>query len=254
MQYVSPIHKKSEEIDKVNYRPVSLLTALPKVFERAMFDQMYEAFRCKLSHNLSGYLRGHPCCSALLKMTEDWRASLDRREPVTAVAVDLSKAFDSVFHSLLLTKLTAYGFSGRALQLMTACLCERKQRAKLDNTYSQWGTVTTGIPQGSLLGPLLFNIYMNDLNYFKEGTSLRLYAYDTTAYASDTSAVVLEYIINSDLQVVCTWLQHNYLQINATKTQAMDLTNRFHVAVRLFSNRSQMMSKCDKNQNVAHEA
>ena len=128
---LTPIHKKSEETDKANYRPVSLLTALSKVFERVMFDQMYEAFRCKLSHNLSGYLRGHSCCSALLKMTEDWRAS--RREAVAAVAVDLSKAFDSVCHSLL-AKLTAYGFSGRALQLMTAYLRERKQRDKLDNS------------------------------------------------------------------------------------------------------------------------
>ena len=154
-------------------------------------------------------------------MTEDWRASLDRREAVAAVAVDLSKAFDSVCHSLLLATLTASGFSGRALQRMTAYPCERKQRVKLDNTYSQRRTVTTGVPQGSLVGPLLFNIYMNDLNYFIEGTSLRLYADDTTAYASDKSPVVLEYIINSDLQVVCTWLQQNYLQINATKTQAM---------------------------------
>ena len=79
-----------------------------------------------------------------------------------------------------------------ALQLMTAYLRERKQRVKLDNTYSHWRTVTTGVPQGSLLGPLLFNIYMNDLNYFIEGTSLRLYADDTTAYASDKSPVVLE--------------------------------------------------------------
>ena len=92
---------------------------------------------------------------------------------------------------------------------------------RMHTTYSQWRTVRTGVPQGSLLGPLLFNIYMNDLNYFIKGTSLRLYADDTTAYASDPSPVVLEYIINSDLQVVCTWLQHNNLQINATKTQAM---------------------------------
>ena len=87
---------KSEETDKADYRPVSLLTTLSKLFEKVMFDRMYKTFQCKLCHNLSGYLRGHSCCSALLKMTEDWRASLDRREAVAAVAMDLSKAFDSV--------------------------------------------------------------------------------------------------------------------------------------------------------------
>ena len=105
---------------------------------------------------------------------------------------------------------------------MTAYLCERKQRVKLDNTFAQWRTVRTGVPQGNLLhvGPhMVFKIYTNDLNYFIEGTSLGLYADDTTAYASDTSPVTLEYIVKSDLQVECTWLQHNYF--NPTKTQAM---------------------------------
>ena len=81
--------------------------------------------------------------------------------------------------------------------------------------------VRSGVPQGSLLGPLLFNIYMNDLNHFVQVSSLRLYADDTTAYASDTSPLVLEYIINSDLQSVCKWFQNKYLNINTTKTQAM---------------------------------
>ena len=81
--------------------------------------------------------------------------------------------------------------------------------------------VRSGVPQGSLLGPLLFNIYMNDLNHFVQGSSLRLYADDTTAYASDTSPLVLEYIINSDLQSVCKWFENIYLNINTTKTQAM---------------------------------
>ena len=168
--------------------------------------------------SLSGYLRGHSCCTALLKMTEDWRESLDKREAVVAVAVDLSKA---VCHSLLLAKLKAFGFSERALKLMTSYLCDRKQRVKLDGVYSRWRTVKTGVPQGSLLGPLLFNLYMNDLNYFVKDTSLRLYADDTTGYASDTSPAILEYVINSDLKIVTNWLQHNYLQINAKKTQAM---------------------------------
>ena len=218
---VSPIYKKSDETDKANYRPVSVLTALSKVYERVMFDQLYGPICYILSPNLSGYLKGHSCCTAVLKMVEDWRLSLNNREGVAAVAVDLSKAFDSVCHSLLLAKLKAYGLSDEAISLMSSYLRGRKQRVKLDNVYSQWRSVNTGLPQGSLLGPLLFNVYMNDLNYFVKDTSLRLYADDTTAYASDASPLVLEYLINSDLEIVSNWFQQNYLRVNVSKTQAM---------------------------------
>ena len=176
-----------------------------------MFDQIYEAFYWRLSPNLSGYLKGHSCCTALLKMTEDWRACLDRRETVAVVAVDLSKAFHSVCHPLLLAKLKAYGFTDDALELMTAYLLGRRQRVKLDGAYSQWRTIRSGVPQGSLLGPLLFNMYLNDLNYFVANTSLRLYADDTTEYASDASPIVLQSVLNSDLSVLSRWFARNYL-------------------------------------------
>ena len=90
---VSPIYKKSDETDKANYRPLSVLTTLSKVYERVMFDQLYGPVCYILSPNLSGYLKGHPCCTALLKMVEDWRLSLINRDGVAAVAVDLSKGF-----------------------------------------------------------------------------------------------------------------------------------------------------------------
>ena len=154
-------------------------------------------------------------------MVEDWRLSLNNREGMAAVAVDLSKAFDSVCHSLLLAKLKAYGLSDGAISLMSFYFRGRKQRVKLDNVYSQWRSVNTGPPQGSLLDPLLFNVYMNDLNYFVKDTSLRPYADDTTAYASDASPLVLEYLINSDLQIVSNWFQQNYSCVNVSKTQAM---------------------------------
>ena len=219
---VSPIYKKSDETDKANYRPVSVSTALSKVYERVMFDQLYGPVCSILSPNLSGYLKGHSCCTALLKMVEDWRVSLNNREGVAAVAVDLSKAFDSVCHLLLLAKLKAYGLSDGAISLMSFYLRGRKQRVKLNNVYSQWRSVNTGLPQGSLLGPLLFNVYMNDLNYFVRDTSLRLYyADDMTAYASDVSHLVLEYLINFDLEIVSNWFQQNYLCVNVGKTQAM---------------------------------
>ena len=140
---------------------------------------------------------------------------------MAAVAVVLSKAFDSVCHSLLLAKLKAYWLSDGAISLMSSYLRGRKQRGKLDNVYSQWRSVNTGLPQISLLGPLLFNVYMNDLNYFLRDTSLRLYADDTTTYCSDVSPLVLEYLTNSDLEIVSNWFQENYLRVNVSKIQAM---------------------------------
>ena len=113
---LTPVFKKVEDTCKGNYHPVSILTALSKVYEKVMYDQMYAAFYCHLSFNLSGFLKNHSCCTALLKMTEDWRRSLDNREVVAAVAVDLSKAFDSINHNLLLAKLKAYGFSASAFR------------------------------------------------------------------------------------------------------------------------------------------
>ena len=121
----------------------------------------------------------------------------------------------------MLAKLKAYGFTDDALELMTAYLLGRRQRVKLDGAYSQWRTIRSGVPQGSLLGPLLFNMYVNDLNYFVANTSLRLYAYDTTENASDASPIVLQSVLNSDLSVLSRWFASNYLKINAAKTQAV---------------------------------
>ena len=143
-----------------------------------------------------------------------------RRLEVATLAVELSKAFDSVCHGLLLAKSRAYGFTDQALELMSNYLKDRRQRVKLDGIYSDWKPLKVGVPQGSLLGPLRFNIYINDLNLQATNSSLRLYADDTTEYASDASPPVLEFIINSDLHILSTWLRQNYLQINASKTQA----------------------------------
>ena len=140
---------------------------------------------------------------------------------MAAVAVDLSKAFDSVCYSLLLAKLKAYGLSDGAISLMSSYLRGRKQRVKLANVYSQWRSVNTGLPQGSLLGLQLFNVYMNDLNYFVRDTSLRLYADDTTAYSSDVSPLILDYFINFDLEITSNWFQQNYLRVNVSEAQAM---------------------------------
>jgi len=200
---------------------VSILLALSKIYEKVIADQMYSAFSVSLLPNLSGYLKGHSCCTALLKMVEDWRLSHDNREAVATIAVDLSKAFDSVCHALQLAKLRAYCFTDQVLEFMENYPRDRRQRFKIDGVYSRWKTVKVGVPQGFLLGLWFFNIYINDLNFLVTNTSLRLYAEDATEYASDVSPPLLEYIINSDLHLLSTWFRQNYLELNVFKTQVM---------------------------------
>ena len=149
---LTPAFKKDEDTRKENYRPVSVLTALSKVYKKVMYHQLYNTFCRHLSQNLSGFLKNHSCCTALLKMTEDWRRSLDNRESAMAVAVDLSKAFDSINHNLLLAKWKAYGLSQSAMSLMSSYLLGRKQRICLHGVCSSYSELSARLPQGSLIG------------------------------------------------------------------------------------------------------
>ena len=152
-------------------------------------------------------------------MTEGWRNSIDNKEAVAAVAVD----FDAINHSLLLAKLKAYGFSPHALELMSNYLLGRQQCVRLEGVCSNFTTVKSGVPQGSLLWPLLFNIFINDFNFCVPKVSLRLYADDMTAYLSDVSPTILEFTFNKDLQTLWSWFESNRLTVNSTKTQAVSV-------------------------------
>ena len=138
-----------------------------------------------------------------------------------AVAVDLSKVFDSINHNLLFAKWKADGLSQSTMSLMSSYLLGRKQGVCLYGVCSSYSEAT--LPQGSLLGLLLFNIFINDLNYAVPNVSLRLYADDTTLYASDVSPIALQFIVNRGLSRLSEWFNANYWLVNNAKTQALPI-------------------------------
>ena len=222
---MSPLYKKDNPADKVNYRLVSVLTCFSKIFERVLHDQMLDFAKLILGDSLSGFLKGHSFATALLKMTDDFRASLDNKDHCIATAVDLSKAFDSISHSLLSSKLKAYGFTVNAVNLIHSYLCDTLQRVKIGNTYSHWKTIQHGVPQGSILGPLLFNLFINDLTYSVDDAKIRLWLYadDTSLYLSQPNQDVLETRSQSKFYVLQSWFKCNYSSINESKNKVLPL-------------------------------
>ena len=210
---VIPVYKKKDPLDKANYRPVSILPALSKIFERILADQMMEFF--------SAFRKGISCQSILLKMMEDWRKALDDRKYVGAVLMDLSKAFDCMPHNLLLAKLQAYGLSNEAITLMRSYLTGRRQRVKIGSTTSSWLEVKKGVPQGSILGPLLFNVFINDFFYVIDGCNIYNYADDNTLSVTHSNQTVLATMLQGKAEEAIDWFSNNAMAANPDKFQAI---------------------------------
>ena len=139
--------------------------------------------------------------------------------------MDLSKAFDTLNHDLLIAKLGAYGFETDALRYMKSYLKNRKQRVRVNKTFSEWERITTGVPQGSILGPLLFNIFLNDLFLFVSNASLSNYADDNTLYTFGDNLKKNKDNLRSSFDTVHQWFYENYMVLNAGKCHFMCLGN-----------------------------
>ena len=175
---ITPIFKKEDSISQENYRPVNILPQLLNVFERILYKQIDSFMKSKFSPYLCRFRKNHNEQYSLLKMIENWKKQLDNGKKLGVILTDLSKAFDTINHSLLLAKLKAYGFFNQALRLLQSYLCNRFQRSIINDSFSSWNEVITGVPQGSILDPLLFNIFLNDIFLFISKCQLCNYASD----------------------------------------------------------------------------
>ena len=165
---------------KSNYRPVSLLPIPSKIFEKVLSSQLSVYFDKIFDDFLCAFRKGHGCQTTLLRLLEDLKYALDNNEFIAAILMDLSKAFDCLPHSILLCKLSSYGLTENAIKLMESYISDRKQQFQIGNVVSSWTEIKKGVPQGSVLGPLLFNVFINDIFYFIKNCDLYNYADDNT--------------------------------------------------------------------------
>ena len=208
---------KKDRTDIGNYRPISVLPYASKLYERLMKNQIQNSMKDILHPNLCGYREGFSVQHALISMLEKWKKSLDNKGYAGAVLMDLSKAFDCVNHELLLAKLSAYGFSRDALVTIKDYLTNRWQRTKSNTAFSDWSELKVGVPQGSVLGPILFNIYLNDLLWTIEESDVCNFADDTTLHAIDKDLRNLQKKLEISSNVAIKWFKLNYMKLNSDK-------------------------------------
>jgi len=222
---VKPIYKKGDPMSKENYRPISILTAFNKIFECAFCSRLISFFyNCNLLNNSQhGYLKGRSVETAVCDYVEQIVKGIDSKLVSLGIFLDLSKAYDSIDHDILLQKLNLYGIRGVNLSLIKSYLSDRYQKVELnyhgDTFSSAFMKITTGIPQGSIAGPLLFVIYVNDIvDIVTENQKIVNYADDTSLLVSGKS--LNSVIENSEtlLKNINEWMLGNHLFINKEKT------------------------------------
>ena len=219
---VVPIYKKGDRRLPASYRPVSL-TAVPcKVLESIIRDALLQHFTDNglLDGAQHGFLPARSCSTQLLETIEDWSAAIEDGDPLDVAYLDFAKAFDSVPHARLIGKLQSYGVRGKLLRWIEAFLVGRRQRVQVQGAKSDWVPVTSGIPQGSVLGPTLFTIYVNDLPR-EVSSCIKLFADDTKIYCRlrrDSDS-----LLHTDLEALAKWSEEWLLPFNTSKCKIMHL-------------------------------
>ena len=225
--HVTPIFKKGDKSNCTNYRPISLLSCVGKVLETIVQRHVLEYLTTYdlITHSQSGFLPSHSTVYQLLTLYDDICSALDKGIITQAIFFDISKAFDKVWHRGLLKKLQAIGIRGNILAWFKSYLIDRKQATVIKNCISNYQTVRAGVPQGSVLGPTLFLIYINDIVSNIESI-IKLFADDTSLYLSLNDHILRTATLNSDLQRINTWAIIWKVTFNALKTELVNFTTK----------------------------
>ena len=223
---VVPIYKSKVKECFTNYRPISLLPSISKIIEKIMHKRTFSFLNtCNIiSNSQYGFCERHSTINAVTEFYIDAVNSLDKKHSLLSVFLDLSKAFDTINHNILLMKLEFYGIRGVALMWFKNYLSNRQQFVYYKNSASDYKNITCGVPQGSVLGPLLFVIYVNDLTRCLNSAKAIQFADDTTVYVTGDDIRSLYILMNQELNILTDWFYANKLSLNVTKTNYMLFT------------------------------
>ena len=225
---IVPIHKKDEKNELKNYRPVSLLSVVGKIMERIVFKYVYNFYKDNfvISVNQSGFLPGRSTVTQLLEVHHEFCKAVDGGKEIRVIFLDISKAFDRVWHTGLLYKLKKSGIHGGLLDWFKNYLTDRLQRVVINGQLSEWLKILAGVPQGSVLGPLLFLIYIDDIIHTVENCKIRLFADDTCLFLEVDNRENAANLINGDLANIANWSNQWLVNFSPTKTKSLIISNK----------------------------
>ena len=224
---VIPIFKKGDKTIADNYRPISILPAISKVFERIIFKHVYNYIHQNnlLTKHQSGFKPKDSTVNQLSYLYHTFSEALDNKKDIRIVFCDISKAFDRAWHKGILFKLEKMGISGNTLALFKDYLTGRLQRVTIKGQSSEWGHIEAGVPQGSVLGPLLFLIYINDI-VEEIDCDIKIFADDTILYISSNDDQMSADVLNTNLKKITKWSNQWLVNFNPQKTKMLNVTNK----------------------------